>query len=240
MSQTLANIVRSNERASPTASLHVEVIADLVCPICYVGKRRFDEALKAVQGPSEICWYPYQNNPDIPAGGLPFYEYLAKRFDSPANVEPVLEHLRQEGESVGIKFRFDKIRHVPNTLVAHQLMQLAATLGKDQLALAEDLFAAFFERGINIGEVEALIPIAGRHGISAADVANAATSEQLQQIVIAREGQVRGSGLAGAPGFLLNRRLLVVGAQKKETIVNAFDHAMFGEGSDTLVSPTLH
>lgn len=240
MSETLSTIVRSNDRASPIASLHVEVIADFVCPFCLVGKRRFDEALKAVQGPSEVTWYPYQLNPDIPPEGLPFDVYLTRRFGSPASVEPVLEHLRTEGEAVGVQFRFDKIRHVPNTLAVHQVMQLAETLGKDQSALAEDLYSAFFEQGRNIGERGVLIDVAGTHGISAGEVGKAIDSDQIRQIVLTREAQVRSSGIAGVPGFLLNRRLLIVGAQETDSIVNAFDRAMFGEGADGLSSPVAN
>jgi predicted DsbA family dithiol-disulfide isomerase len=240
MSQTLSNIVRSNERVALTATLHVEVIADFVCPFCFIGKRRLDDALKAVQGPSDISWYPFQINPQMSPEGLPFDVYLKNRFGSPANIEPVLEHLVEEGEAAGIQFRFDKLRYVPNTLPIHQLMQAAETLGVNQSALAEDLMSAFFEEGRNIGERGVLIDIAEPHGISAEETRKAVGSDQLRQMVIMRESQVRASGLSGAPGFLINRRLLVVGAQSTDNIVNAFDRAMFGEGSDSLVSPALN
>jgi predicted DsbA family dithiol-disulfide isomerase len=85
-----------------------------------------------------------------------------------------------------------------------------------------------------------LIDIAQPHGISAEETGKAVGSDQLRQLVITRESQVRASGLSGAPGFLINRRLLVVGAQSTDNIVNAFDRAMFGEGTDSLVSPALH
>lgn len=240
MSEPLFNIVRSNEPLAPAAALHVEVIADFVCPFCFIGKRRLDEALKAVQGPSDIHWYPYQLNPEMPEGGLPFDVYIKNRFGSPANIDPVLEHIAEEGESAGIRFRFDKIRHVPNTLPLHQLMQAAETLGADQSALAEDLMRAFFEDGRNIGDRGELIDIAEPHGLSAEETRKALDSGQLRQMIITRESQVRASGIAGAPGFLINRRLLVVGAQSTDNLVNAFDRAMFGEGEDSLVSPILH
>ena len=240
MSELLSNIVRSNDQVTPTAALHVEVIADFVCPFCFIGKRRLDEALKAVQGPSDVSWYPFQLNPDMPPEGLPFDVYIKNRFGSPANIDPVLDHLVEQGESAGIRFRFDKIRHVPNTLPVHQLMQLAETLGVDQTVLAEDLMSAFFEDGRNIGEREVLIDIAEPHGMSAQETGKAVSSDQLRQMVISRESQVRASGLLGAPGFLINRRLLVVGAQPTDSIVNAFDRAMFGEGTDALVSPALN
>lgn len=240
MSETLSNIVSSNEWVNPTAALHVEVIADFVCPFSYIGKRRLDEALKAVKGPSDVSWYPFQLNPEIPPEGLPFDVYLTKRFGSPADLEPVLEYLAEEGKGAGIDFRFDKIKHVPNTLPVHQVMQRAEVLGVNQYAMADDLMSAFFESGRNIGERGVLIDIAERHGIAAEDTLKAVGSDHVRQLVLMREGQVRSSGLATAPGFLMNRRLLVVGAQPTEIIVNAFDRAMFGEGTDSLVSPALH
>jgi predicted DsbA family dithiol-disulfide isomerase len=201
---------------APAAALHVEVIADLVCPFCYIGKHRLDEAMQAVQGPSDISWYPYQLNPDIPENGMSLHDYLSMRFGSPANVEPILEQLAADARREDIDLRFDRIEHVPNTLRAHRLMYLAETKRKDQSALAEELMTAFFRRGEVMDE------------------------ESSRQIVLSREAQVRSSGIAGVPGFLLNRRLLVIGAQDKDTLVNAFDRAMFGEGTDAIVSPALH
>ena len=240
MSEIFSNTVRSNDRAAPTAELHVEVIADFVCPFCFVGKRHLDDALKAVQGPSSVSWYPFQLNPEIPAEGQAFDAYLTRRFGSPANVEPVLQHLTAEGRRSGIDFRFDRIQHVPNTLPIHQLMQRAETLGVDQSALAENLMSAFFEDGRNIGELDTLIEIAERQGIAAKETREAVGSDRTRQTVVTREAQVRSSGLVGAPGFLVNRRLLVVGAQSTDNMVNAFDRAMFGEGTDSLISPALH
>lgn len=240
MNAKLSDIVLTNDRISPTASLHVEVIADFACPFSFIGKRRLDEALGAVQGPSEVSWYPFQMNPDVPAEGMPFNEYLTKRFGSVENVEPVLEYLGEQGKDVGIDFRFDAIRQVPNTVRAHQLMQLAETVGSDRAAMADDLFTAFFGDGKDIGNRGALIQIGKEHGLSAGEVIRAIDSDQLRQVVIAREAQVRSSGLSATPGFLLNRRLLVVGAQETDAIVNAFDRAMFGEGTDQIESPALH
>ncbi len=240
MTHVLSNIARRDDRVAPTATLSVEVIADLVCPFCFIGKRRLGEALKAVQGPTEVSWYPYQLNPTIPEQGLRFEDYLTQRFGSPSAVSPVLNYLESEGESVGIDFRFDLLRHVPNTLPLHQLMRFVENRDVSQTALAEDLMSAFFENGRNIGDREELIDIAGPHGLSAADIREAVINEDLRQEVVTREAQARSIGLVGIPGFLMNRRLLVVGAQGTDTLINAFDHAMFGEGSDAVESPALH
>jgi len=240
MSETLSNIVRADDRVAHAATLHVEIVADLVCPFCYLGKRRLEEALHAVQGPSDVTWYPYQLNPEFPQEGVRFDDYLTQRFGSPASVQPVLQGLTDEGRREGVNFHFERIQRVPNTLHAHQLMYLAEKEGKDQNLLAEDLMAAFFEHGEDIGDSDVLVRLAARHDLKSDDVLGVFDDEAARQLVLMREGQVRSSGIAGAPGFLLNRRLLLIGAQDSDTIVNAFDRAMFGEGTDELVSPALH
>lgn len=240
MSETLSNIVRANNRLAPSAALHVEVIADLICPLCFIGKRRLDDAMRAVQGPSDVSWYPYQLNPDMPAAGMPFDDYLTLRFGSPASIQPVLDNITQEGRDEGIDFRFDALKHVPNTLPAHQVMHLAETAGRNQTALAEDLMSAFFERGWDIGKRSVLVELSQRHGLGARDVLRAIDDENTRQFVMSREAQVRSSGMSGVPGFLVNRRLLVIGAQSQENLITAFDRGMFGEDDDTLVSPSVH
>jgi len=232
--------VGPDQRLLPTAALHVEVIADLVCPFCFLGKRRLDEALLAVQGPSEVNWYPYQLNPDMPANGMSLDEYLSLRFGSAANIQPLLDQLTAEARREGIEFRFDRIEHVPNTLRAHQLMYLAEIEQCDQSALAEELLSAFFARGEDIGNVDVLVDLAARQGLAPDDVAHIVDDDTARQSVMSREAQVRSSGISGVPGYLLNRRLLVIGAQQTDAMVNAFDRAMFGEGNDAIVSPALH
>lgn len=240
MSQILTNIAQRRDRVTPGAALHVEVIADLACPFCYLGKRRLDAALEAVQGPSDVLWYPWQINPELPADGLPFEDYLVSRFGGAEAIQPVLDGLVEEGRAEGIDFRFERIERMPNTLNAQRTMYLADIEGRDQTALAEDLMSTFFTDGRDIGDAAVLIDVASHHGLAADQVRNALTDDTAKQTVLTREAQVRSSGLAGVPGFLLNRRLFVVGAQDADNLVNAFDRAMFGEGTDQLLSPAVH
>lgn len=240
MSETLSNIVRSNNRTGPTATLHVEVVADFVCPFSYIGKRRLDTALESVGGPSDVAWYPFQLNPEMPLDGMAFEDYLKSRFGGRSNVQPVLDNLAAEGRAEGIEFNFHLQRKVPNTTAAHQLMYLAETAGINQTALAESLFSALFERGLDIGDTEVLVRLARPHGLAREQVIASLADEKTRQFVQSREAQVRASGLSSVPGFLINRRLLVVGAQSTDTLINAFDHGVFGDGNDALVSPALH
>ncbi len=240
MSGIRANVLPNEERFSATEALHVEVIADLACPFCFLGKRRLDKALKAVQGPSEVSWYPWQLNPELPKDGEAYSDFLTQRFGSVENIQPILDGLVKEGAKEGIDFRFDKLERVPNTLMAHQLMYQAEVEGKDRSALADRLMSAFFEHGKDIGDFDVLVGIARELGIAEVDATLALFDDVSKQVVQHRESQVRASGIAGVPAFLLNRRLLVVGAQEADALVNAFDRAMFGEGTEQVLSPALH
>jgi predicted DsbA family dithiol-disulfide isomerase len=222
------------------ATLQVDVIADLVCPWCYLGKRRLADALAAVRGPSHVRWVPFQLNPAIPEQGMPLEDYLRGRFGDPAALEPAMADLTRRGLAEGVHFRFDRIERIPNTLNAHRLMRHAELSGLNATAVAEDLLKGFFEEGLNIADRDVLAEIGGRQGMPAAGVFAALGDENERQAVLAQEAQVRQTGVSGVPDFLINRRLLVVGAQSTATLIDVFDRVMFGEESNYPVSETLH
>jgi predicted DsbA family dithiol-disulfide isomerase len=223
-----------------TATLQVDVIADLVCPWCYLGKRRLADALAAVRGPSHVRWVPFQLNPAMPEQGMPLGDYLRERFGDPAALEPAMADLTRRGLAEGVRFRFDRIERIPNTLNAHRLMRFAEASGVNATAVAEDLLKGFFEEGLNIADRDVLAEIGERQGMPAADVFETLGDENERRAVLTQEAQVRQTGVSGVPDFLINRRLLVVGAQSTATLIDVFDRVMFGEESNYPVSETLH
>ena len=226
--QTGISKSRPASDAKSLATLRVDVIADLVCPWCYIGKRRLDRALGAVYGPAAVTWYPYQLNPDMPEDGMTLDDYLSSRFANSSAIEPALDELRKAGAAEGIKFDFSRIRRVPNTLPAHKLMYLAQSKGVDPNALAETLMSRFFEYGQDISDAEVLAGAGQLHGLSASDVRNVLEDDAVTQIVLSQEKQMRGSGVAGVPAFLVNQQLFVSGAHDTDVLVSMFDRAMFG------------
>jgi predicted DsbA family dithiol-disulfide isomerase len=222
------------------ATLQVDVIADLVCPWCFLGKKRLDDALGAVHGPSVVTWFPFQLNPGMPDEGMPFEDYLASKFGDPEMLAPGIRDLTAAGKAEGVDFRFDLITHVPNTLNAHRLMNLAEQKGADTSALAERIMAGFFGQGLDISDHDVLAVIGSDVGLGNMEVLSALEDDQSRDIVLAQEAQVRRSGVTGVPDFLVNKRLFVVGAQRTENLVSVFDRAMFGEESDSPVSETVH
>jgi len=226
--------------ASKHATLQVDVIADLICPWSYLGKRRLDDALSAVRGPSIVTWYPFQINPGMSAAGQPFEEYLASKFGDPQKLRPAMAELTAAGQAEGVDFRFDKLTVIPNTLNAHRLMKLAEKVHADTSLLAENIFRGFFQDGLNIADREVLIEIGRKSGLEPQDVSKTLDDDQSRQIVISQEAQVRQSGVTGVPDFLVNKRLFVVGAQSTANLVGVFDRVMFGAESDLVVSTTIH
>lgn len=216
------------------------MIADLVCPWCYLGKKRLDEALLAVRGPTTLNWYPFQLNPTMPEAGMAFEEYLAEKYGEPESLKPALMQLTMAGEAEGIRFRFDRMTRVPNTLNAHRLMQLAQTEGANTSELAGHLLKGFFEDGLDISERDVLIEIGGRSGLGSGIVSRTLDDDTSRRVVLSQEARVRKGGVTGVPDFLVNKRLFVAGARSSESLVAVFDRAMFGWHDDEADAPTLH
>jgi len=239
MGPGITRISTSDLHRSP-AMLQVDVIADMVCPWSYLGKKRLDDALAAVLGPSMVTWYPYQINPDMPGAGMPLEEYLAAKFGDPASLHPALDQLAAAGRAEGIDFRFDLITHVPNTLNAHRLMSLAEMQSVDTSRLADRIMHGFFTLGLDISDHDVLAGLGSESGLAATEILDTLADERSKSIVLTQESQVRQSGVTGVPDFLVNKRLFVVGAQQTDSLVNVFDRVMFGEDSDLPVSPVVH
>jgi predicted DsbA family dithiol-disulfide isomerase len=239
ISSGLTNLLEADYAGSP-ATLQVDVIADLICPWCYLGKRRLDEALEAVRGPTKVNWYPFQINPAMPVSGMALDEYLEKKFGDVESLQPAMDELKQLGQAEGIEFNFDKVVRVPNTLDAHRLMKLAETEDVSISILADNILRGFFESGLDIADRDVLIGIGGDSGLSATEINRTLDNDDSRRIVLSQEAHVRQSGVTGVPDFLINKRLFAVGAQSTENFIKIFDRAMFGEESERPVSPIIH
>jgi predicted DsbA family dithiol-disulfide isomerase len=216
--------ISAPELLGSVATLQVDVIADLVCPWSFLGKKRLDDALAAVYGPSVVTWYPFQINPAMPGHGMPL----------------AIDELVVAGREQGIDFRFDRITHVPNTLNAHRIMNLAEQQNADTSLLAESILRSFFARGLDISDPDVLAELAAEVGLGTPEILATLEDERSKHVVLTQEAQVRQSGVTGVPDFLVNKRLFVIGPQSTENLVSVFDRVMFGEESDLPVSPTVH
>ncbi len=148
--------------------VNIDVVSDVVCPWCYIGKARLDQAIANVAADILVTvnWRPYQLNPDLPPEGVDHKAHLAAKLGGQAAVDRAHEMLAGLGEQDGITFDFDAVKISPNTLDAHRLIRWALTEGGDtQSEVATLLFKANFEEGRNIGDHAVLLDIAAEAGL---------------------------------------------------------------------------
>jgi predicted DsbA family dithiol-disulfide isomerase len=195
--------------------LKVEVASDVVCPWCYIGKRRLEKALTAVKGEiqAEIRWLPFQLNPDMPKEGMPRAEYRKAKFGSLERSRALDARVIAEGKSEGIDFAFERIQRTPNTLAAHRLIALA----ENQSAVVDALFKAYFEEAKDIGEPEVLADIAAKCRVEG-------WPEQARDVSELEE-RVRELGISAVPTFIFDRKLGVSGAYPPESLAEAMRQA---------------
>ena len=203
-----------------SAPLTIEVVSDVICPWCYIGKRRLGKALAALEGEvsAEIRWLPFQLNPAMPREGMARAEYRARKFGSVERARELDARVAAEGQSVGIEFAFERIERTPNTVAAHALVGLAQEQRRAD-AVVERLFRDYFEEGKDIGDAAVLSDVAERCQVSGWPRQEAMTE------VVALDEQMRGLGISAVPTFLLARKFAVSGAHPPETLVEAIRQA---------------
>lgn len=199
--------------------LQLDVVSDVMCPWCYIGKRRLDRAL--VMAPDvepEIRWRPFQLDATIPSDGMDRQEYLDNKF-GPEKSREIYKDIRKAGEIEGIPFAFDRIRKSPNTLNAHRLIRWAAT-GDQQDALVERLFELFFIEGEDIGQNSVLVDAAREVNMDADLVADLiGTDKDIDKV----EGEIalaQQMGVQGVPTFVVAKQHVLVGAQSAEILAD--------------------
>jgi len=215
---------------STQSQLTIDVISDVVCPWCYIGKHHLQTALDECKQAhpkldATVRWIPYFLNPETPMEGSPYREFLEKKFGGAAQVDTAWARVTEAGKKAGIEFAFDTIKLRANTLNAHRLIHRFQQRG-DADALVERLFEGHFLRGEHISNVELLADIAAECGDDAEAVRNYLTSTEGQADVMTLVAQVQESGVSGVPFFIFNRRLAVSGAQPPDVLLDAMLKAL--------------
>jgi predicted DsbA family dithiol-disulfide isomerase len=204
--------------------LTIDVVSDVVCPWCYLGEKRLEEALSEEAGPVVVRWRPYQLDPTIPEGGLDRTEYMEKKFGKSGRLQSAHDNLTRLGAEVGVPFAFDRIKRSPNTLDAHRLIRWAGSAGV-QAEVADRLFKAYFVEGRDIGDRNVLVEIASECGLDANEVekllADGADADGVRQEI----EQAQAMGVSGVPFFIFGGRLGVPGAQEPSVLRQAMAEA---------------
>jgi predicted DsbA family dithiol-disulfide isomerase len=207
--------------------MQIDIYSDIVCPWCYVGKRRIERALTSLGGDLHVTWRPFQLNPTMPLDGMDRTAYLKAKFGSLENFGRMKEQLLAAGEEEKIPFAFDKIQHTPNTFAAHRLVWYAAQRGK-QDEVVEVLFRMYFLEGKNIGDVKVLTHIAVEAGLDRKETEHFLASDNGTVEVKGEEAVGHRLGIRGVPYFVFNGRTSLSGAQPPDIIVSAIQQALAG------------
>jgi predicted DsbA family dithiol-disulfide isomerase len=210
----------------------IEIFSDVVCPWCFVGKRRLEQALALVGrgragGEIEVrvTWKPFELNPSLPREGVDRAAYRRAKFGSLERSQLLDARLLAAGEGVGIAFAFDRIQRTPNTFDAHRLLWLAESLGR-QDALAEALFRAYFLEGLNVGDHGVLADLAEASGVHRARAASLLAGRDGEAEVRTEEDRAYRSGIQGVPHFIIGGTHPVSGAQNPEVIAAAIQDVL--------------
>jgi len=210
-------------------SLTVDVISDVVCPWCYIGKVKLNTAIELYKkanpdaGEPLVRWHPFQLNPDLDPAGIDRAEYVSKKFGERAG--SVYDRVKGVGLEIGIEFAFDKIKRQPNTLKAHSL--IAACEGTDlQEKMVQKLFDAYFIQTLDLTDDAVLERLAIEVGLDAKLARDALFSPQASNRIQQADAQARNMGVEGVPFFVFNSKLAVSGAQSPETLVDAMQEAL--------------
>jgi len=214
----------------PATPLVIEVASDVICPWCYIGKRRLEKALALLDGEvkPEIRWLPFQLNPGMPSQGIPREEYRKAKFGSIERSRGLDARVAAEGEGEGIAFAFERIERTPNTVAAHQLIDLAQRQGAEAAqkqqglgtAVVSALFKAYFEEARDIGDAAVLAGIATSAGVTGWP--QQADGKQVAQI----EEDMRNLGISAVPTFIFGRKVGVSGAHPPEALAQAIKDSL--------------
>ena len=215
-------------------AMHIDIISDVVCPWCYIGKRQIEAALAlyARQHPDadkpSISWRPFQLNPQLPAEGMSREDYVVRKFGA-ARAKDIYARVAAVGADHGIAFAFDKIARQPNTVAAHSLIVLAgagmAQADGRQGRVKEAFLKAYFLDGVDLTKTENLIAIATAAGLERAQVEQCLADPQSRRAVEDEDRRARAIGVEGVPFFIFGGKLAVSGAQGAQALVDAMRQA---------------
>jgi predicted DsbA family dithiol-disulfide isomerase len=190
-------------------ALTVDLISDVICPWCFIGKRRHEV---------RVHWLPYQLNPQMPKEGISRRAYRIKKFGSWERSQELDAKMVAAAETEGIHFAFDRTERTPNTLDAHRLIWLAEKHGV-QDAVVEALFRAYFTEGRDISSRKMLLDVVAEAGLDRHQAEGVLNSDEGMEAIREAHDQSRRIGVEGVPFFIINGKITLSGAQPPEAFL---------------------
>jgi predicted DsbA family dithiol-disulfide isomerase len=213
-------------------TIKIDVISDVVCPWCYIGKRRLEKALNKLDSEYtfEVTYHPFELNPSIPESGVNQKQYLSQKFGGEERYEKITAHVTQVAAEEGITFNFHKQAVSPNTRTAHRIIQLAKHVDK-QAEVKEAFMKAYFTDGVDLTKMDNLIAIAQHAGLEGEIVAQLISGKQGVAEVIQAEKEIQQIGITGVPFYIVQSKYGLSGAQPPEAFIEVIQKAALENAS---------
>jgi predicted DsbA family dithiol-disulfide isomerase len=206
-------------------SISVDVVSDVACPWCYLGKRRLERAVALVpEIQVSVHWRPYRLDPTIPPDGMDRKDYIIRKFGSLEALDEPHARLIELGRAEGIDYHFERITRSANTINAHRLVRWATASGAED-AIVERLFAAYFSEGRDIGAIEMLAALSGDVGLDSDSVAKRLAGDEDREEVAGEIEDAYHIGVTGVPCFIVDQKYAVMGAHPAESLARAIAQA---------------
>jgi predicted DsbA family dithiol-disulfide isomerase len=210
-----------------TDKVTIDVVSDVMCPWCYIGKRRLEQALTKLDDLDiDVRWRPYQLDATLPPEGRDRREYLETKFGGPERAKEIYARIEDAGREEDLDFKFEAIAVSPNTIDAHRVIRWSANDGSEvHDKLVEILFRVFFMEGANIGKHDVLVDAAQEAGMDGSIVASLLATDKDRDEVTKEIATAQQMGVSGVPCFIIDNKYAVMGAQQPEAIVDAVRQA---------------
>jgi predicted DsbA family dithiol-disulfide isomerase len=203
--------------------VRIDVVSDVVCPWCFIGKRRLEKALALNPDiPVEVHWRPYFLNDWIPREGISREQYLTAKFGSVERYKGIAQRVSAAAAAEGLTYAMDKISRQPNTLDAHRLIRWAGGIGK-AAEMKQRLMDLYFTEGADLTNHAVLVQAAADVGLDPEDVRAALESDQDVADVEREAVSAKEAGIEGVPCFILDGKFAVSGAQAPEDLAEAIE-----------------
>lgn len=211
--------------------MKLDIVVDTICPWCFIGKRRLEEAMEGIAGEAvEIRWRPFLLNPDMPDGGMDRQTYLSTKFGGEHRAERVYDSIRRAGEGNGIDFAFEKIQRTPNSVDSHRLIRFAErnVSPENCEVMVEQLFEAYFREGLDIGDLAVLTEVGVAAGLDQEALSAYLASDEDRAEIYRENAEAHRLGVTGVPCFILDEKYAIAGAQEPEVLRRMFQTAAEG------------
>ena len=213
----------------PHQPVRIDVVSDVVCPWCFIGKHRLEQALKLKPGIAvEVHWRPYFLNDWIPREGIARDDYLTTKFGSPERYKGIAQRVGAAAAAEGLVYAMDKISRQPNTLDCHRLIRWAEGIGK-AAEMKQKLMDLYFTEGADLCNHAVLVQAAAEIGLDPEDVGAALASDQDVAQIEQEVQSAKEAGIEGVPCFIFGGKFAVSGAQSPEYLAEAIERMARGQ-----------